>query len=363
VWAAHWWTRDPDLAATYAEEWQAGIAGQPGKLIKLLTAFCFVGSAFASGVAARVWEVVRRRPVVLLSVGALFTVAVAGWTTAVDKQATVAQAYASLSGTIAGWAFAGLVFYLGRPGSMVTAASGLHVEPGSGSGSASRVFVRVLFYPTVPLMICSFLFAGLADDGSGGASGRTMLALLCYGIVFGVSVLALFYALILIMSEHAATRPAARYGYWLVVVAGPAIVIDSLASIARAAWQLRCADHCTSSPWISPTSVGCVLLVGLQATVLLFTWIDWPDNGFVGRVKARLRDQLLLPSKSVWGTTIAVLPLSLWIMTRPPSFKPPHLMIYGILAAGSILLAFFSFACGCVLGSGGGKHRRQPSTS
>jgi hypothetical protein len=53
--AARVWTRDPALQATYAEEWQAVIAEQPGKLSKLLTAAGFLGV----GLAVRAWTEVE----------------------------------------------------------------------------------------------------------------------------------------------------------------------------------------------------------------------------------------------------------------------------------------------------------------
>ncbi|TDC81353.1 hypothetical protein E1193_15070 [Micromonospora sp. KC606] len=49
-WSAYRWTTDPEIAAGYAEEWEALIDDRPGKLFKLLTAVRF--SLGAAGRAA-----------------------------------------------------------------------------------------------------------------------------------------------------------------------------------------------------------------------------------------------------------------------------------------------------------------------
>jgi hypothetical protein len=48
VLAARVWSRDPRRRETYAEEWQALVAERPGKLLKLLTAVGFLGSALVT---------------------------------------------------------------------------------------------------------------------------------------------------------------------------------------------------------------------------------------------------------------------------------------------------------------------------
>jgi len=43
--AARLWSRDPQVAADYAEEWQAVVDERPGKLLKLCTALGFLAGA------------------------------------------------------------------------------------------------------------------------------------------------------------------------------------------------------------------------------------------------------------------------------------------------------------------------------
>jgi hypothetical protein len=44
-WAAYRWSKDPEIAAGYAEEWAAIIDERPGRLLKLGTAVGFAGGA------------------------------------------------------------------------------------------------------------------------------------------------------------------------------------------------------------------------------------------------------------------------------------------------------------------------------
>jgi hypothetical protein len=289
--------------------------------------------------------------------------------------AAVAGQYSAFAGLLTGFAFSGLVLYIGRQASGSRRAT---VD-----SFAEPVTVRAadvaasLFYAMTSLGLCAFLYANLS--GERPTSGRALTAMLLYGTVLGLSVLSLWYSLTLMMFEHELTKNAARYAYWGVVVVGPAIVMRFLAGLGHEAWEVRCAVHPADAPceWkrVTPISVGFAALLLMLGLSALITALGIPRHRWAGERRrhdeeltlfgrvwnaalaplAKRRDMLaarpILPSVGVFALAVVVMLLSLFVTTRPADITPPHWLILGVLAAGFVLLGCFAFACGSIVGT------------
>jgi hypothetical protein len=84
-----------------------------------------------------------------------------------------------------------------------------------------------------PLGISTFLYANLAGDGGPVREGRDAAALLVYGVVLALSVLALFYFLTLMLFERPLTKHAAKPAFWAGTIAGSLVVLRFLAGRLR----------------------------------------------------------------------------------------------------------------------------------
>lgn len=289
--------------------------------------------------------------------------------------AAVAGQYSAFAGLLTGFAFSGLVLYIGR--------QALGNRPATVDDSADPAAVRAsdvaasLFYAMTSLGLCAFLYANLS--GEPPTSGRALTAMLLYGTVLGLSVLSLWYSLTLMMFEHEVTKNAARYAYWGVVVVGPAIVMRFLAGLAHEAWEVRCAVHPAEAPceWqrVTPISVGFAALLLMLALSALITALGIPRHRWAGgqhrsddeltmfgRVwnaalapLAKRRDMLaarpILPCVGVFTLAVLVMLISLFVTTRANSTTPPHWLIFGVLVMGFGLLGSFAFACGSIVGT------------
>lgn len=148
-----------------------------------------------------------------------------------------AQMYGSLAAVLAGFAFTALVLYLGRQDS----------HPGGGTDTddghiAPKFIVKTLFYAMSSLMICSFLYAHLASEAQ--LPHGALLGMSLSGLVFGPGVLSLFYALNLVMVNHAVTRSAAESTRWVVAAVGPSVIISLLTDLFDRAWDDACGAAC-----------------------------------------------------------------------------------------------------------------------
>ncbi|MEJ3746154.1 hypothetical protein WEI85_23055 [Actinomycetes bacterium KLBMP 9797] len=288
--------------------------------------------------------------------------------------AAVAGQYSAFAGLLTGFAFSGLVLYIGRQASAHQLTTVDRYAPPTAVRAAD--VAASLFYAMTSLGLCAFLYANLS--GERPTSGRALTAMLLYGTVLGLSVLSLWHSLTLMMFEHELTKNAARYAYWVVVVVGPAIVMRFLAGVCHEAWEVRCAVHPTEAPcgWrVTPVSVGLVLLFLMLGLSALITALGIPryrrhggpdrrDDEFTlfGRVwnaalapLARRRDMLAarpsLPGVGVFLLAALVMLASLFVTTRSTTITPPHWLIFGVLVAGFFLLGCFAFACGSIIGT------------
>lgn len=202
-----------------------------------------------------------------------------------------------------------------------------------------------LFYGMASLAISSFLYASLTTQVE--SAPKVAAALLLYGVIFGASVLAFFYALTLMTYEHADTRRAAKAAYWVVVIIGPAVVLRFLADAAQGAWNSG-----TSTPenWSPPLLGGIIIIaVLLSISVLVSLKRIFEKWTALHGVCNWLCVRPVLPAFVIFICS-AVVALAGILVTEPIKFVPSAYFIWGSLIGGFFLLAFFALACGCVVG-------------
>jgi PPOX class probable F420-dependent enzyme len=200
------------------------------------------------------------------------------------------------------------------------------------------------------LAISSFLYASLTTQVE--TVSKAAAVLLLYGVVFGPSVLAFFYALTLMTYQNPDTRGAAKAAYLVVVIVGPLVVLRFLAGAAQGAWNLRCSSSgsCAPENWSPPLIVAIaalILLLGISISVSeKRVFEEWPKLRWLCNWLC-VRPVLPAFVIFVFSATVTVAGM---LATEPISYVPPAYFIWVSLAAGFILLVCFALACGCVVG-------------
>ena len=263
---------------------------------------------------------------------------------------STASSYSSFAGILAGFSFAALAIYLGwRPKEEERKSSADQAKDSSNEDVQGPTVAAALFYAMASLIICSFLYASLTAQAS-DAQKRVPAELLLYGVIFGLSVLALFYALTLMMYEGSHTRDAAKYAYWVVVIAGPIVVLRFLIDAANSAWQARCTLTCPPETWSAPVTLGLVflfVLLGLSVVITTLRLLHW---------WAATRWLLKLLYRHPTVPTVAVFVLATCVtvgsllITTPTQFVPSSFFTLATLTTGFLFLVLFALACGCVVG-------------
>lgn len=267
-----------------------------------------------------------------------------------DLTAQSAQTYAWFAGILAGFAFAGLAVYLGRNNDRPVNASACP--------TVTQV-AATLFYAMSSLTICTFLYISLVADPN---SYRVFLAGLVYGPALGLSVLSLFYAMLLMMLEHDAIKEAARHAPLVVIIAGPILVIRFLAYHLYWALQVRCGQPnspdflCrTDGPlWtggIFVVTLGIILGVIFSAMVIMIHAVkirnliktgNLTDEECFSILRMRIVAKLPRPSSLVFILVSIIALLSALIPTRGSVTDLSNRVVYVTLGGGSCLLAMFS---------------------
>jgi hypothetical protein len=263
------------------------------------------------------------------------------------------SSYSGFAGILAGFSFTALAIYLGwRPEE--------EPSPGQDKSQPNRdtppdqyiqrtTVAAALFYAMASLVMCSFLYASLTAQTS-DVQERVPAELLLYGTIFGLSVLALFYSLTLMMYERSLTRKAARYAYWVVVIAGPIVVLRFLIDAANAVWQVRCSAGCRPDAWSAPVIVGLaslIVLLVLSVIITLFRLLHWWDWS---------RELLKLLYRHPTAPTIVVFVLATCVtlgslpLTIPATLTPNGWFTIITLVTAFLSLASFALTCGCVIG-------------
>ncbi len=260
-----------------------------------------------------------------------------------SELSSTASSYSSFAGIFAGFSFTALAIYLGW-----------HPDTNKGEPSSSRHIARAqvaaaLFYAMVSLAMCSFLYASISAQAV-DAVQRVPVELLLYGIVFGVSVLTLFYSLTLMMYENSHTKDAAGYAYWAVVIVGPIIVLSLLINAANSVWQVKCTPECPSEGWLQPVPVGIIslgILLMFSVAITVFRLLYWWE--WTRRFLDWLYPRPTFPAVVVFIFATCMTVGSL-LITVPISFTPSSWFAFIGSIAGAVILAVFALACGCVIG-------------
>jgi hypothetical protein len=271
---------------------------------------------------------------------------------ALSNNGPSAQMYGSLAAALAGFAFTGLVLYLGRQNAQATDGGrdfeDGHIEP--------KFIVKTLFYAMSSLMICAFLYAHLAGDAP---PHEALLGLSLSGLVLGPGVLSLFYALNLVMVNHRVTRSAAESTRWVVAAVGPSVTISLLTDLFDQAWDLGCDASCPG--WLSPRwwgfAVGAGLaLVGLLITMPPFTPKEPLRRGvevlvrtkWVRRTSDLLRRWPDAPALLTLVLASAIAVTSMWSRAGAAALDPRY-WVHAVMGLMALTMVAFAFATGSVL--------------
>jgi hypothetical protein len=177
-----------------------------------------------------------------------------------------------------------------------------------------------------------------------------------YGAALGTSVLALFYAVALMMLEHEVTRGAAASAYWMLVVIGPAMVLRFIAGAAHDGWRMR---NPTETTWSSPLPVGTVYAVLLALGLLWVVSYGMPTRP-LRRLRDRLRARPVAPPVAALTFAAAGGLLSVFLTPATPGYRPPPTLSWMALIVSGVAVTYFAFACVSVLGERVGGKRSLP---
>lgn len=278
--------------------------------------------------------------------------------------AGAAQSYSLFGGVLFGFALISLFSYLTEKRKRDREGQGLgqhELPPGTPIPIETRHVTRTVFYATASLVMTSFLYANLAGEpvprpGSPvrgepavAPAAWAIVALLSYGVAFGLAVLMLFYALTLVMLERGLV-PEAEWAYWVVACAGPAVVLRFLLGVAAAArWAIS--GHPPGGPvlsrpaqfaWVLGTAVlsAALMLIGLRRP----WWLRWARD--------RLGNRPALPALGVFvGVALMTGLLSVYFTGRSSAQRPPSSLAVAILQWSAVVAVWlFALACGCVIG-------------
>lgn len=207
-----------------------------------------------------------------------------------------------------------------------------------------------LFYTVASLAISSFLYASLTTQVDN--AGKLAVLLLIYGTAFGISILSFFYSLTLMMYANATTSPSANAAYSVIVIVGPIVILRFLADAAQSAWNERCISlgGCRPENWTPPLTTGMVILLFLLAFSIVISKSEILERWQrMHRLCNSLCIRPVLPSRATF-TLSAIVAVSAVIIAEPVNYRPSVGLIWLVLLGGSVLLALFALACGCVIG-------------
>jgi hypothetical protein len=280
---------------------------------------------------------------------------------------SIIQANATFGDLLVGFAFAGLCVYIARkpgeekpkpcqknpPGSF-----GKMTERSKSGRETLSIEVRdvtaAVFFAMVSLAMSSFLYSNLVGITQSEPRVAAM-AVLSYGIIFALSVLSLFYGVVLMMLESESTAEVAKTAYWVVTIAGTVIVLRFLADSARDVLLSRCRPHtaCNVPGVLSLWGIGCTLLIAALLSVLItvkFQEFPKSHERELGGVVGALGRHPAWPPGIVFIAAVLVTTLeSLYFNTRSASFMPSDWLIYSSYSASLLLVALFALACGRVV--------------
>jgi hypothetical protein len=281
-----------------------------------------------------------------------------------------ASTYTSFAEIMTGFSFAALAIYLayesspGRHSAETSTCRHTHggaslstkegneqinpIQVGADFPICRHQVAAALFFSMASLAVSSFLYASLSTQVE--YASKVVAALLPYGVIFGTSVLAFFYSLTLMTYANSFTWLAAKAAYYVVVIAGPAVVLCFLVDAAQGAWYFRCTGGCSSEGWSPPLLGGTISVGGLLGVSLLISW----RRVFEKRKRLFLICNMLcirpvLPTAIIFSFAAVMAAISM-LISKPVQYVPSSRFIWGSLLGGAALLAFFALACGCVVG-------------
>jgi hypothetical protein len=264
-------------------------------------------------------------------------------------QTDILLAYVAFAGVLTGFGFTSMVSYLTREEK--TNAKDTSTSKSKLRAIAIDDVVATLFYSTISLGMSAFLYATLI--GRSDNQSLVIAAMLPYGVAFGLSVVAFFYSLTLMMFERDIPKRAMQYAYWIVVSIGPAMVLSFLIGSARNSWQVReCPDQrnpCQIPFWFRWWFTVGFLVVVVVLSVMMAVLAQQRSKGT--GVRLNLSRRPVLPCiMAVAFTFFIVIVIYPYLSARTDNYLPSSAFTYINFAIGFIFLEFFAFICGCVVG-------------
>lgn len=272
---------------------------------------------------------------------------------------SIATAYSAFGGVLTGFAFSGLSFYVTRsePGTDRTEVDVL--IPRRGKPIRFRLPVSAVaavgFYAMASLGVSTFLYASVATGTSTAqkVEQQGAIALLAYGVIFGLSVLTLFYFVTLMLFERRLTRRAARPAFWVGTFAASIVV---LRFVAKSAQDAMCPEGvgCYRPDFVYTTH-GIIIMLGLAAIAFAAITLTRVLERRGLRLGLRwLARSAAMPAACVFIIVVVVATLVSLYITQPGNvpkqpYVPPTWVISVIYGLGALVFAFFGLASGSVV--------------
>jgi hypothetical protein len=236
-----------------------------------------------------------------------------------------------------------------------------HSEPyASGAIKLGQKHVAsALMFAVAALTVCAFMYAAAS---AGDDPLRLRIIMIPYGSALGVAVLALFYAVALMLFLNEATRPAARTAYWVIVILGPAVVVRFIAGAAFDVWR---AQRQTVDSW-SPMTVGLGLGALLGVVLYLRVRRGMPAGGTL-----RSAQEWCLRRPTATGFVALLIAVAFAYIggvfhTIDVSYLNHPAVPWLAVGLNVAVLGTFAFMCASVLGvlvDEGGRHSRERLTA
>jgi hypothetical protein len=179
------------------------------------------------------------------------------------SNADIGIAYSTLTGVLAGFAFAGLVLIITQR--LNTRADG---EPDSKSRPASDVALLLLFAAFLGLVLSSLSYAVVGGESK--ANSRAGLEHVIVGAGFGIAGLVLFLAILELMADIDFSMHT-RLRFWTTRI-GPLVVLGYVWSGAHDVSRIKDAD------WLDYLGLICMSLLLVCLIIVPWKWNPMPVN-------------------------------------------------------------------------------------
>jgi hypothetical protein len=235
--------------------------------------------------------------------------------------ATNAGHYASMTGTLAGFAFTAIV--------LLVTPTQIDERESTGRTALKDEILPILMAAFMVLIITTLIYSTLSGEDVKEARGRAATELLMDGITFGLAVIMLFNGITLLLLAGSIDRIAVWTARVMTVVTAPTLTLFYLTNGAAETERARSAsidNTCISTP--GPT-LGLVLS-GILAATLTLSLIPRLQAPMVRSLARKLQRRVPI---AVLAISISDAFVSDILWTKPPNFllSPRVLTLYFVV--------------------------------